>query len=131
MTTRTSIINKKGTTSCFDSEEESPIIESKFGSFNRAAADGENHGPARLDLLEHENANLRQLLSSVCQILCEMRRTAQLHLMGKESDQVTEPADLSSQIGSLPITWVYDQIKTEIEQSLATINEYLCATQVE
>jgi len=127
MTNRTSIINKKGTTN--DSDEEGPI-ESNFETFSRTA-DSETQGPARLDLLEHENANMRQLLSSVCHILGEMRHTAQLNLMGEEPDQIAEPADLSGQIGSLPITWIYDQIKAEIEQSLATINEYLCATQAE
>lgn len=88
---------------------------------------------ARIDLLEHENANMRQLLSSLHQILGEMRRSAHLQLYGSpeanNSAGGNEPAeDLHEQINSLPITWIYDKIKDEIEKSLATISDFLRAT---
>lgn len=87
---------------------------------------------ARIDLLEHENANMRQLLSSLHQILGEMRRSAHLQLYGSpEAENVLgdhgPTGDLHEQINSLPITWIYDKIKDEIEKSLATISDFLRA----
>lgn len=87
---------------------------------------------ARTDLLEHENANMRQLLASLHQILGEMRRSAHAQLHGPndqgDAGAANGPAGgLHEQISSLPITWIYDRIKEEIELSLATISDFLRA----
>jgi hypothetical protein len=82
-------------------------------------ASGEDGTLDRLELLEHENANMRQLLASVNQILGEMR-----HITTSEGEDMR---DSSEQIASLPVAWVYEQIKDEIETSLASISDYLRA----
>ena len=74
----------------------------------------------RVELLEHENANMRQLLVSLNQILGEMRNTAQPGAPPEEA-----PHDYAEQISSLPIAWVYEQVKGEIEASLAAISDRL------
>lgn len=86
-------------------------------------ADADDAAPVadRLELLEHENANLRQLLASVSQILGEMRRAA--HLAAPSAEDV-EVRDLTEQIASLPVTLMYDQIKDEIEASLAVLGDH-------
>lgn len=91
---------------------------------------------ARLDLLEHENANLRQLLGSLAQILGEMRKTAQLNV-GIMTDELTDgqsalsiPSDITPQITSLPVSWIYEKVKDEIETSLSVIGDFLRATLV-
>ena len=83
----------------------------------------------RLELLEHENANMRQLLASVNQILAEMRATA-LHLGAagpeggeEEADANLEARDLTTQINTLPVVWIYEQVKEEIETSLAVLSD--------
>lgn len=81
----------------------------------------------RLELLEHENANMRQLLASVNQILAEMRATA-LHLVadpeeGMNNEDNLEARDLTTQISTLPVVWIYEQVKEEIETSLAVLSD--------
>lgn len=88
----------------------------------------------RMELLENENANMRQLLLSINQILGEMRQTAN-HLSpttimdddsaddnGKDED---EQRDLTEHLSTLPVLWVYDQLKEQVETSLAIIGDYL------
>lgn len=82
----------------------------------------------RTELLEHENANMRQLLASINQILGEMRHTAHLTFTGDVNNEMVESEghrDLTKQINTLPISWVYESIKEEIEASLTIISEYL------
>ncbi len=74
----------------------------------------------RCDYLEHENANLRQLLSSICTILVEIRATIE-----RSSPPGDSPQALSDQIGSLPITWIYDRVKDDIESSLGLIADHI------
>jgi hypothetical protein len=74
----------------------------------------------RVELLEHENANMRQLLASINQILGEMRKTAHLTM-----EQDEEPVDLSKQTLTLPVAWIYEKVKDDIEASLATISDFI------
>lgn len=81
----------------------------------------------RIELMEHENANMRQLLASISQILAEMRQTA-IHMGGLAGDAAeppTEMRDVSEHLGSLPVTWIYDQVKDEIETSLAILSDFV------
>lgn len=82
-------------------------------------------GPDRVELLEHENANMRQLLASVGQILAEMRQMA-MHIGGVDG-QAADIRDLSDHLTLLPISWIYDQVKDEIETSLAILSDFIRA----
>lgn len=80
----------------------------------------------RLELMEHENANMRQLLASINQILAEMR-AATLHLTAVEgeAEELLEGRDLTNHINTLPIAWIYEHAKEEIETSLAVISDFI------
>lgn len=106
------------------SSEDEEQLRSGVAAMNGAPTEAEQLD--RLELLEHENANMRQLLASVNQILAEMRATA-LHLVagpeGGESDANLEARDLTTQINTLPVVWIYEQVKEEIETSLAVLSD--------
>lgn len=71
----------------------------------------------RLETLENENANLRQLISSLNTVLGQMK------LQNPSISQI--PQDHSEQLGILPISWVYDMVREEIEASLEAISEII------
>lgn len=71
----------------------------------------------RLETLENENANLRQLLSSLNTVLGQMKL---------QNPAIKEaPQDHSEQLSILPISWVYDLVREEIEGSLEAISEMI------
>ena len=120
-----SIINSSRAENVFDIS----AVRASLSIVSGEDSDGEggtNDGDVtldRLELLEHENANMRQLLASVNQILGEMRH---ITTSGGEMQDVHDH-DSSEQISSLPVAWVYEQVKDEIETSLASISDYLRA----
>lgn len=79
---------------------------------------GHNNDPIdRLETLENENANLRQLLSSLNTVLGQMKL---------QNPAIKEaPQDHSEQLSILPISWVYDLVREEIEGSLEAISEMI------
>jgi hypothetical protein len=61
----------------------------------------------------------------VNQILGEMRQTAHLASNTEPTEGVDGTVDWSRQIASLPIAWIYENVKDGIESSLAAISEYI------
>lgn len=56
-----------------------------------------------------------------------MRATA-LHLVadpeeGMNNEDNLEARDLTTQINTLPVVWIYEQVKEEIETSLAVLSD--------
>lgn len=106
------------------SSEEDPSTGADYQSHDRAEMESQMGAQLdRIELLEHENANMRQLLSSINQILAEMRNTVNHHFEGQDNDPENMPKDLSSQLSTLPISWIYDQVKEEIESSLSLLSD--------
>lgn len=70
----------------------------------------------RLTALEAENSSMRSLLLSITQLLTELKHI--LELEDTEHGRVTEAA-----LNGMPIDWVYEEIKEDIERSLALLSK--------
>jgi len=73
----------------------------------------------RCELLDHENSNLRQLLASVSSILNDLTHS----VAGSEGHQNTSVS--AEEITELPVTWVYERVKNEIESSLNILSDHI------
>lgn len=74
----------------------------------------------RVSGLEDENSGLRQLILDVSQLLIEMKTTLELEDSVEVCDKV---------VPAMPIEWVGDDIKNEIETNLALLSKriaHLC-----
>ena len=87
--------------------------------------DGGEEVGDRLELLENENGNLRQLLSSVSLILTDLRSSALSLADNPPGDVMEGSKDYSAQIEMLPVTWIYDRVKDEIETSLSLLSDFI------
>lgn len=70
----------------------------------------------RCEMLEHENSNLRQLIASISSILCDLSR----NVIPIEDENVS-----IEEMTELPITWVYDRIKAQIETCLNVLSDHI------
>lgn len=119
------------TENTFDMAAVRASLANSRSSLDSTAMDSEsnhNQNTDRIEVLEHENENLRQLLSSTNQILSQLRGSLQSELISEgaiDVGELKEPLDLSAQISCLPVTRIYDHIKEEIESSLNIISDFV------
>jgi hypothetical protein len=72
----------------------------------------------RLTGLEGENESMRTLLLSITQLLAELKHVLELDDAESEHGRIAEAA-----LHGMPIEWVYEEIKDDIERSLALLSK--------
>jgi len=78
----------------------------------------------RCEMLDHENSNLRQLLASVTSILRDLSQSI------SSADDCNLPDEgarnvSTHEISELPVTWMYERVKNEIEASLNILSDHI------
>lgn len=72
----------------------------------------------RLTGLETENESMRTLLLTITQLLSELKHILEIDEAESEHGRVAEAA-----MNGMPIDWVYEEIKEDIERSLALLSK--------
>lgn len=93
------------------------VLENAVYAPAGAYPEPEAEGPERADVLEHENANLRQLVASVSHVLREIRTAT--------GDAEAAAGVSEAYATSAPVSWAYDALKADIEGSLSAIADRL------
>lgn len=71
----------------------------------------------RLTGLETENEAMRSLLLSISQLLTELKKILELE------DPLMVASHVDAALHGLPVEWVLDEVKEDIERSLALLSD--------